>query len=318
MSIYTTITASTPFIEVNLKVTPAQISMLINGFNYIIPCQSCLKDHRVPIDDEHATQAFSALECILNNCQFQKLSKKLGRRAQHGYKIVRSIQRLICRRSDIVVRRTDKNKVFYIGKAVDFERKAEDYMLRTEAYEEITNGRCPLADNSSAVQSLLNFLIAKKGLIQMQADRLSQKSDSLEVGHYHGLSKPHKPGTPLRPIVASIHAPATLASKFLNDLLAPIYLTVAHKYTFINNIDVIRKLEKHAVDGYLTSTTKFITTDVENLYTMIPRIGALEALGRFCSKNSKKGKIGTFTIDHIMKMARLILDTNCFAYNNKY
>ncbi|CAF4719425.1 unnamed protein product [Rotaria sp. Silwood2] len=157
MSIYTTITASTPFIEVNLKLTPAQMSMLINGFKYIIPCQSrfsrqsiseiiteqyqkisstvkdCLKDHRIPIDDEHATQAFSALECILNNCQFQKLSKKLERRAQHEYKIVRSIQRLICRRSDIVVRRTDKNKVFYIGKAADFDRKAEDYMLRTEA-----------------------------------------------------------------------------------------------------------------------------------------------------------------------------------------
>ncbi|CAF3846588.1 unnamed protein product [Rotaria sp. Silwood1] len=30
------------------------------------------------------------------------------------------------------------------------------------------------------------------------------------------------------------------------------------------------------------------------------------------------GKISTFTIDHIMKMARLILDTNTFAYNNKY
>ncbi|CAF1173327.1 unnamed protein product [Rotaria sordida] len=35
-------------------------------------------------------------------------------------------------------------------------------------------------------------------------------------------------------------------------------------------------------------------------------------------KYSKQGKIGTFAIDHIMKMARLILDTNCFAYNNKY
>ena len=127
-----------------------------------------------------------------------------------------------------------------------------------------------------------------------------------------------QPGTPSRPIVACMHAPATLASKFLNDLLAPIYLKAARKYTFINDIDVIRKLEKHAADGHFTSSTQFITTDVENLYTMIPRVGALEALGRFCSKHSKQGKIGTFTTDHIMRMARLILDTNCFAYNNKY
>jgi hypothetical protein len=77
-------------------------------------------------------------------------------------------------------------------------------------------------------------------------------------------------------------------------------------------------LEQHAANGHLTATTKFVTTDVENLYTMIPRVGALQALSRFCIKHSNQGKIGTLSIDHIMKMARLILDTNCFAYNNKY
>lgn len=107
-------------------------------------------------------------------------------------------------------------------------------------------------------------------------------------------------------------------SKFLNDLLAPIYLKVSCQYVFINDINVIRKLEQHAADGHLTSITKFITTDVENLYTMIPRVGALEALARFCVQYSHQGKIGALSIDHIMKMARLILDTNCFAYKNKY
>ena len=109
-----------------------------------------------------------------------------------------------------------------------------------------------------------------------------------------------------------------MASKFLNDLLAPIFLTVNRRYTFINDIDVIRQLETYAAEGHLTSRTKFITIDVENLYTMIPREGALAALARFCIKHSHQGKIGTFTIDHIMKMARLILDNNCFAYNKKY
>jgi hypothetical protein len=214
--IYKTITASSPFIEVNLNLTPAQMSMFINGFKYIIPCQSrfsrqsidqiiteqyqkisskvkdCLQDHRIPIADERAKQAFSGLERIFNEFQLQKLSKKLRRRAQYEHKIVRSIQRVIHRRSDIVVRRTDKNKVFYIGKAVDFTSKAEKYMVKTEAYEEIANGRCPLADNLSAVKTLLKYLVTKKALIQKQADRLSPKLDSLELGHYHGLPKPHK------------------------------------------------------------------------------------------------------------------------------
>ena len=38
--IYKTITASSPFIEIDLKLTPAQISMFIHGFKYILSCQS--------------------------------------------------------------------------------------------------------------------------------------------------------------------------------------------------------------------------------------------------------------------------------------
>ena len=104
----------------------------------------------------------------------------------------------------------------------------------------------------------------------------------------------------------------------MNDLLAPIFLSVARETTFINSIDVVRRLEKYVADGHFKSTTKFIIADVTDLYTMIPRQGALEALVRFCLKHAVRGKIGTFTIDHIMEMARVILDTNLFSYNNKY
>lgn len=93
---------------------------------------------------------------------------------------------------------------------------------------------------------------------------------------------------------------------------------MARETTFINGFDVVRKLERFVMDGHLTSTTKFITADVTDLYTMIPRQGALDALARFCIRYNNKNKIGTFTVDHIMRMARVILDTNTFVYNNKY
>ena len=120
-------------------------------------------------------------------------------------------------------------------------------------------------------------------------------------------------GIPLRPIIACIHAPATLISQFLNNLLAPIYLQAARETTFRNDIAAIRTLEKYVADGYFTLTTKFITCDVQDLYTMIPRQGGLEAIMRFLEKYSDKGKIGTLCIHHILRIVRLILDTNCFA-----
>ncbi|CAF1436528.1 unnamed protein product, partial [Rotaria sordida] len=269
VSIYTTITASLPFIEVDLNLTPQQMSMFINGLKYIIPCQNqfsgksieklvseqyqsisttvknCLKDHRIPAANQRAEEAFQALRCILQELQSKKLSKKFGKRAKREYKIVQSIRCLLRGRPDIIIRRTDKNKVFYICKATDFARKAEEYMLKIKAYQETTSGHCPLSNMLYTVQTLLSSLTAQKALSFQQYSKISPKLNKLELGHYHGLPKPHKPSTPLRPIIACIHAPATLVSKFLNDLLAPIYLNVAREITFINGIDVIRKLEKY-------------------------------------------------------------------------
>ncbi|CAF4710731.1 unnamed protein product, partial [Rotaria sp. Silwood2] len=57
----------------------------------------------------------------------------LETRVQREHKIVQSIQSLLRNRSDIVIRRTDKSKVFYIGNATGFAGKAEEYMLKTNA-----------------------------------------------------------------------------------------------------------------------------------------------------------------------------------------
>ena len=115
-----------------------------------------------------------------------------------------------------------------------------------------------------------------------------------------------------------MRAPTTLMSKFLNDLLAPIFLKVARQTTFINSIDAIRKLYNYFANGYFQSTTKFIVIDVTDLYTMIPGEGTLYALMRFLEKHSYHGRIGSLSLDSIMKMARLILDNNYFAYENRY
>ncbi|CAF2215847.1 unnamed protein product [Rotaria magnacalcarata] len=302
MSIYTKITASLPLIEVDLNLTSKQISMFIKGLKYVIPCQSrfsrkpieqivneqyqnistivknCLKDHCIPTTDTRVKQAFQELKHLLSELYSSPLPRSLAVCSQQEYKFVRSIQQLLHCRTDIVIRRRDKSKVFYIGKAIDFERKAEEYMLKTEAYQAITNGRSHLSDILCAVQTLLENLVRKQTLTSKQRNQISPKLNQLELGHYHGLPKPHKPNTPLRPIIACTNEPTTLVSKFLNDLLAPIFLSVVRETTFINDIDVIRKLEKYVLDGLFQSTTKFIIIDVTDLYTMIPREGAILAL----------------------------------------
>ena len=79
----------------------------------------------------------------------------------------------------------------------------------------------------------------------------------------------------MRPIVASIYAPSRCISSFLDDLLSPLFDQVARTTTFINGIDLVRALEKYRDNNFLLPITLFITFDMTDLYTMIPREGAL-------------------------------------------
>ncbi|CAF1284685.1 unnamed protein product [Rotaria sp. Silwood1] len=319
-----------------------QMSWFIKGLKYIPRCQSrfskqsidnivneqyktlrsvvqgCLDDYRVQLIEARQKEGFPYLKCMLYELQTKKLPHKLYKRAQHERKIVRNIIKMLRHRPDITVRRTDKSKVFYIGNVTMFARKASKYMIETEAYQEIMNEGCVLSENLHLVSVLLKSLLKKGALTQEQYKRMTPRVDSLELAHLHFIPKPHKPNTLLRPIVAAIHAPATEISKFLNDLLAPLFLRAARQTTFINGIDLVQALEKYVTNDHLKPTTLFITFDVENLYTMIPRQGALEILLQFLEQHLHHNKIGSIRIDDIKRMARLVLDTNSFAYEHKY
>ena len=115
-----------------------------------------------------------------------------------------------------------------------------------------------------------------------------------------------------------MRAPATGVSHFLDLLLRPLFDRAARQTTFINGIHFVRRMELYRDIGRLSEATNFITFDVTDLYTMIPRDGALVALEQFLSKHTKNGKINNMTINTIMKMARLVLDTNYFLFEGKY
>ena len=216
--IYTKITASLPFIETDLNLTLQQMSMLINGLKYISTCQSqysrqsideiikeqydkisaiiktCLGDHGMFNSDIRVKLAFPELQHIFNEFKLQKISKKLGKRAQREYKTIQSIRRLLRARPDIIICRTDKTKTLYIGNTTTMTRKAYEYMTQTTAYEEITDGHCPLADILHALHTLLDFIVRTKGLTDKQHKKLLPNLNRLELAHYHGLPKTHKVG----------------------------------------------------------------------------------------------------------------------------
>ncbi|CAF3313319.1 unnamed protein product [Rotaria sp. Silwood2] len=319
-----------------------QLMIINKGLKFIPPCQSHffsnkpiqkiiereynrlydenvknLTDYTFPTTDTRAKEYFLAIKTLLEHLYMKPIPNKIARNAQYLSRMIKSMQRQL-RKANIAVGQTDKSKLFFFIDAQDYEEKIKNYMTKTNAYQEITSGICPLADNLHLVILLLDHLLERKEITYEQYKKMYPNLKTLELAHIYFNLKVHKPDISVRPIVASINAPARLISSFLDQILTPIYNHVTKDITFINGIDVVRKLKEYQQQGYLTSTTLFVIFDVADLYTMIPRDGAITALTRFCKKYSINGKIGNVKIDTIIQLACVVLDTNSFAYKKKY
>ena len=192
------------------------MAMLIKGLQYIIPCQSrflhrtneqrikeqyemlvntvtnCLRDNCMSASDRRAQEAFSELKTIVHELYVKKLSRHLNIRARYEHALVKNIRRLIDKQPHVIVRRTDKSKVFYIGKTDDFLHKAAAYMTTTNAYEIFSDKKSPLHHSLTAVQTLLGALLQEKVIDKKLCNKLLPKTNNLELAHLHFIPKPHK------------------------------------------------------------------------------------------------------------------------------
>ena len=184
-----------------IYITPCQSRFVKKSIDTIVneqittvsaPVKGCLADHGWLPWEPKDKEAFPSLKGHLYQLQSRQLPRHLAIRARRERALVRSIQTLLRKRPDIVLRRPDKRKGFYLGNAADFERKAMKYMIDTEAYQELTSGQCPLADNYNAVRSLLQDLLKRRAINQDQHKMMLPKFDTLELAHLHFIPKVHK------------------------------------------------------------------------------------------------------------------------------
>ncbi|CAF1390769.1 unnamed protein product [Rotaria sp. Silwood1] len=325
-----------------ISLSNEQLLIINKGLKFIPPCQSrffykepiekiidqeykwlhtenCknLTNYTFLTNDTRATNFFSEMKILLQQLHTKPLSKKLKANARYIYEMIKSMQRKL-RKANIAVGQTDKSKLFFFIDTQEYEEKITNYMNKTNAYREITSGICPLADDLHLVILLLDHLHERNEITNEQYKQMYPNLKTLELAHIYFNLKVLKPEISVRPIVASINAPARLICSFLDQLLTSMYNYVTKDITFINSIDLIQKLKQYEQKRYLTSTTLFVIFVVTDLYTMIPRDGAISALRRFCNKYSVNGKIGNLKVETIIKLASVVLDTNSFAYKDKY
>ncbi|CAM4848863.1 unnamed protein product [Rotaria magnacalcarata] len=143
------------------------------------------------------------------------------------------------------------------------------------------------------------------------------KREKIQLAYLYFIPKPHKAGTPLRPIVSSMNMPTTGISKFLDKLIRPIFDKHARSTTIIDGVDLIHRLEAYRTNGYLKRKTYFCTFDITDLYTMLPQEESLDILIEFLLQYGYQ-KVQNIPIDIIRKLALIVIKENVFVYEKKF
>ncbi|CAF1516061.1 unnamed protein product, partial [Adineta ricciae] len=274
----------TPFIPVAPKIiidlirhpfTTTEINYLSRGPTYIRPNQSALRPAhqrekqiqqclnkiidrlkqffakienypKIPVTSPLYKFYSDRLRTYFTHCYMKPLSLTDQLRARRELKLVKSIRRKL-KKYKLVLRKTDKSGVFHIGCAVDYKRKAVDYRLTTQAYEELNTN--PFNQTIYDITHQLNQLKIDRKISESQRLHMVPNRATTELSYMYNLPKSHKEGTPLRHIINTMHGATTKISSFdINNLYTMLpqeeslkilgQFLCAHECTRLNGISI--------------------------------------------------------------------------------
>ena len=126
----------------------------------------------------------------------------------------------------------------------------------------------------------------------------------------HKLSKIHKPGIPLRPIVSFVNSPTYAISGYLARILSPVVgntdYTVKNSWEFA---DFIR-------DKTLNACEELVSFDVVSLFTKIPVDLAVPE--ERLREDASLGQRTSLPVEDIIHLLSFCLKTTQFTYNGTY
>jgi hypothetical protein len=232
----------------------------------------------------------------------KKYTRRMVKRLQYKFRLTNTI-----------LRQTDKSKVFHLGTAEHYQKESNNYMDRTKAYQ-CLGTEDPLPTLIIRTNKYLLDLRLAKWLTQKQYEQLCIKADEIELAHLYYLQNAHKPGTPLRPIVFGLKHPTIKISKFLDDLLRPLFDHMASKTTVTSGFDLVKHLKRWSIIN-MKQNTLLCTIDVSDLYIVIPQVEGVLSLKKMLDHLQLKQIKGLKT-EAILRLARYVMQNNYFSYND--
>jgi hypothetical protein len=257
---------------------------------------------------------------LLNNYQLNNIPLVIKKKKNNSKNYHRLIKRLNYkfRITNTIIRKTDKAKVFHLGKKQDYEIKSNEYMAKTKAYQCLDKND-PLPDLVNRTNKYLLDMRLAHWINQKQYEQLTIKLEESELSHLYYLPKSHKINTPLRPIIAGLKHPTIKISKFLDNLLRPLFDQMAKEDTVSCAFELLKKFYQWS-EIHMKKDTLLCTLDVSDLYTMIPQTEGVLSLKKMMDhlKLKQIGGGGGVKTEAVIKLSRFVVQNNYFSFNNQF
>ena len=279
------------------------------------------KFHDVPVPLRQPQQNLNNSKEIQSIVEFPSDLVMSGQSLQINAKKKKNYRRIVkrlknkLRSHNVILQKTDKSKVFHLGKLDDYQKKSQEYMEKTQAYKCLSDHN-PLPDLIQRTNKYLLDLRLAKWITQKQYEMLSINPTEVELAHLYYLPKAHKLGTPLRPIISSLKHPTTKISKYLDDLLRPLFNKMAQQTTVESGFELLKQLHIWSEHNFQKETL-FCTIDVTDLYTMIPQVEGVLSLKKMLDYLKLK-QVDGLNVETIIRLSRFVMQNNYFSYNNRF
>lgn len=145
--------------------------------------------HRVPYSHNLFRDYSEQLLDYFHHAYLAALPCKDQMQAQQQAQTVASIRQKI-NEHKLVIRLTDKGHNFYIGSALAFEKKAEQFFAETNAFVQLTEN--PFNQLVDSVFRLLNTLHSKKLILKWQYEAMMPDRQTTGLAHLYFNPKTHK------------------------------------------------------------------------------------------------------------------------------
>ena len=191
---------------------------------------------------------------------------------------------------------------------------SEDYTAKSETLLQQSNYKVLKTDPTNKYKNkliaLLKTIKSEGGMDDITYKRLYPTG--AVPPKYYGLSKVHKPGMPLRPIISSVGSVTHATAKELTRIIKP--LVGGSQHHVRNNKDFI-----HSIEGIrLTADECMMSFDVQSLFTSVPVEPSIQIIKKLLEEDRSLHLRTKMTVNQISCLLDFCLKTTYFIFQGKF